>query len=95
MKKEFTPQDKINVAIEALKGLLTNAQISSKYSVHPIQIGTWKKQAVQILKEKFSGSITRNRHVFEDQIERLHTVIGKKEMELDWLKKKIDTLDSP
>lgn len=95
MKKEFTALDKTTIALEALKGVLSNSQISSKHSVHPIQIGHWKKQAIKLLKEGFSGNLKKDKDNLEQQIEELHRVIGKKEMELSWLKKKLGTLDAP
>lgn len=95
MKKEFTALDKTTIALEALKGIMTNSQISSKYSAHPIQIGHWKKQAVQLLREGFSGAVKKDRDQMKGKLEELHTVIGRKEMELTWLKKKLGTLDSP
>jgi transposase-like protein len=95
MKKEFTALDKTTIVLAALKGILTNSQISSKHSVHPVQIGHWKKQALKLLREGFSDSIKKDRDHLESKITELYTIIGQKEMELSWLKKKLGTLDSP
>lgn len=89
MKKNFTPQQKAVVAIEAIKGELTIAQIAGKYEVHPTQIGHWKNQGIELLRNGFTDK--RKRENFDQQriIDELHKTIGQKEMALQWLKKKL------
>ena len=41
--KSYTADEKAKIALEALKGNLTQAEISSKFSVHSSQIYKWKK----------------------------------------------------
>ena len=48
MKKIFTPDQKADVAIAAIKGIQTTGQISSAFEVHPTQIGLWKKPSILI-----------------------------------------------
>ncbi|MCC8371150.1 MAG: hypothetical protein LN566_07610 [Rickettsia endosymbiont of Stiretrus anchorago] len=38
-----------------IKGELTIAQIISKYGVHTIQIGNWKKQGLELLVQGFKS----------------------------------------
>jgi len=89
MKKVFTPELKANVAMEAIKELLTVPQIASKYEIHPQQVGRWKKEALEILKIGFTDK--RKKENFEQQriIDNLHRTIGQKEVALEWLKKKL------
>ena len=89
MKKQFTPQAKAAVALEAIKGELTIAQIASKYEVHPTQISSWKKQAVEMLKIGFTDK--RKKENFDQQriTDELYKTIGQRDMELAWLKKKL------
>lgn len=47
--KQYTAQEKAKVAMEAIKGDLTMAQISSQYGVHATQINRWKKEAVDAM----------------------------------------------
>jgi len=56
--RKFTAAEKSKVALEAIKGELTIAQIASKYTVHSTQINTWKKAALAQLPEAFSGRQT-------------------------------------
>jgi hypothetical protein len=43
MKKVFTPKQKAQVALEAIKGMKALNQLASEYEAHPIQVGLWKK----------------------------------------------------
>jgi len=45
-RRKFSAKFKAKVALEALSGELTLAELASKYDVHPTQITEWKRQAV-------------------------------------------------
>ena len=53
--RKFTATEKSKIALEAIKGELTIAQISSKYTVHATQVNKWKKVALAQLPAAFSG----------------------------------------
>ena len=89
MKKTFSSNEKAEVALAALKGDLTISQISSHYQVHPTQIGLWKKQAKEILINGFSDKRKSHLEDSEKLTEELYRIIGKRETELSWLKKKL------
>lgn len=67
-------------------------QISSDFQVHPTQIGIWKKQALDNLAELFKDGRKKEK---DEQIRRqaeldnLYKIIGQRDMELEWLKKKL------
>ena len=46
---------KSKIVIEAIKGELTIAQISSKYGVHSTQIQQWKKKGLEYLMSGFQN----------------------------------------
>ena len=46
-RKSYTAAEKGKIALEALKGTLTQNELTSKYGVHNTQILTWKKQLVE------------------------------------------------
>jgi transposase len=79
---------KAQVALEALKELLTIAQLSAQYGVHGTQIRQWKKEASKILLEGFSDKRDKNAKEQETLVEELYKQIGQQKVELDWLKKK-------
>ena len=89
VKKKFSKEFKAKVAIEAIKGLKTSAEISSEYSVHPTQIAKWKKELRAGLPEIFSGKQSSEENSKEQLVDNLYKRIGQLEMENDWLKKKL------
>lgn len=79
---------KAKVALAAVKGDKTIAELASEYEVHPNQITQWKKQLLESLPELFSR---RRHHEQRDQetlTSELYQQIGQLKVELDWLKKK-------
>lgn len=89
MKKIFTPQQKAEVALAALTGQKTAGQIASIYEVHPTQIGFWKKTVQEGLPQLFSDKRKKENRDQERIIDELYKTIGQRDMELAWLKKKL------
>ena len=46
-QKNHSPEFKAKVALEAIREEKTLAELSKKYCVHPTQIGTWKRAAIE------------------------------------------------
>jgi transposase-like protein len=95
--KSFSPQEKSQVALAAIKGEKTMAQIGSDYRVHPTQIGLWKKQALDRLPDIFKDNRRKEKHQeteYREQLDNLYRMIGQKDIELDFLKKKLSVLRS-
>jgi len=94
LKKVFTPKQKAEVALAAIKEVQTIAQISSTFEVHPTQIGLWKKQAREGLSEVFSDKRKKDNQSQEEKIDELYKIIGQRDAELVWLKKKLSPFSS-
>jgi len=88
--RKFTTAEKSKVALEAIKGELTLAQISSKYSVHSTQINKWKKAALAQLPEAFSGKQKQVEKDHSAEMSELYEQIGRLKVENEFLKKKCD-----
>jgi transposase len=93
MKKTITAQDKAKIAIEALKETDTIASIASRYDAHPIQVGIWKKTAKERLHTIFDSTHNEQKQLQEmaKQIDELHRLLGTRDEEIAWLKKKSAT----
>ncbi len=89
MKKIFTPQQKAQVAVAAIKGEKTISQIAGLYEVHPTQIQAWKKQALSVLPEIFSDKRKKENQTQDQLINELYKIVGQRDIELEWLKKKL------
>jgi transposase-like protein len=81
---------KAKVAVEAIQGLKTVAEIARRYEVHPSQVNTWKKQAVEGLPLVFEGG---ERDESDKLTASLYEQIGRLQVELQWLKKKSGCAD--
>lgn len=84
------PEFKAKVSLEAIRGLKTTSELASRYQVHPVQISTWKKQAIESLPESFKRGKAAKQPLTEQALTApLYEEIGRLKMELDWLKKKV------
>ena len=91
-RRRFTAEFKAKVALEALRGELTLAEISKKYDVHPNMISGWKKQITQEAAQLFARGASggKNQQASDEQIKELHAKIGQLTIEKDFLKKGLE-----
>lgn len=88
VRKRFSEALKAKVALEAVKGQKTTAEISSEFGVHVSQIRQWKKE----LTEKLPALFGKNRKAEKENealIAELSRQIGELQVETQWLKKKL------
>jgi transposase len=86
-RKRYSAEFKARVAMEALRGELTVAQLATKHGVHQTLIGDWKRQAVDGLVTVFSGRAEAKEGMREEDVEKLHAKIGQLVVERDFLAK--------
>jgi transposase-like protein len=81
---------KKKIALEALREDKTLGQLASQYGIHPIQVGRWKKELIEGAESLFERKGSRSK---EDAVgrEELERKIGQLTMELDFLKKKLES----
>lgn len=84
----FTAIQKAKVAIEAIKNQKTMSEIAQEYSVHPTQIGLWKKTLLENASQLFDDKRNSKKTEENPDVDLLYAKIGKLNMELDWLRKK-------
>jgi transposase len=96
MRRQFTPEQKARVALAALAGDKTINQVAAQFEVHPTQVKQWRDAAKAALPEAFTD---KRKHgggeattATQSQVDELHRVIGVRDAELEWLKKKIHGL---
>jgi len=92
MRKTHDAAFKAKVALEAVKGEKTLSQIAGEFSVHPNQIRQWRTHLLEALPELFSGRRPQQEKAHEELEAELYRRIGQLQMELEWLKKKSQTL---
>jgi transposase len=98
-RRRFTGEFKAKVALEALRGecpiqaeedqkTAWEAVFPTKaarYGVHPNQVSTWKKQAVDGLGTVFSDNAEKAERDHEAAVRDLHAKIGELTVERDFL----------
>jgi transposase len=93
-RRTFTKAFKAKVALAAVRGDRTAAQLAKDFKVHVNQVGSWKAKLLAEAPELFEDGRGRNgRDTEEPSSEELYEQIGRLKMELEWLKKKAAQLD--
>lgn len=89
MKKRnnYSAEFKARVALEALSGAHTLAELSAKHKVHPNMIAQWKRRAQENLPEVFAKKNDRNKAAREAEVKDLHAKIGQLTVENEFLSK--------
>jgi len=87
-RKRYSAEFKAKVALEALRGELTVAQLVSKHGVHQTLINAWKRQAIEGMAGVFSDKTEpADEAVSAAEVEKLHAKIGQLVVERDFLRK--------
>ena len=84
-RKRYTAEFKAKVALEALRGELTAAQLAAKHGIHQTMAGDWKRQAMEGLASVFSGKAEAQETAKAEEVEKLHAKIGQLVVERDFL----------
>ena len=84
-RRRFTADFKAKVALDALRGDLTIQQIAARHKVHPNQVSTWKRQAMDGLGAVFSNGAGEAGSEHEAAVHDLHAKIGELTVERDFL----------
>jgi transposase len=84
--RKHSPGFKAQVALEAIRGDLTTAEISRKYNIHPRQIQKWKTAALAKFETIFENGTAKAPNS-DDQVAALERKVGQLAIENDFLKK--------
>jgi transposase len=74
-RKRYSAEFKAKVAMEAIRGDLTLAELAAKHGVHHTMIGAWKRQAMDGMASLFDGGDQAAKASSEAEIE--HAKIGQ------------------
>jgi transposase len=89
-RRRFTAEFKAKVALEAIQGQRTLAELAARHELHPNLITQWKRQAIEKLAKVFDDKgfeVQANR---DAEVTKLHAKIGQLVVERDFLAKAFD-----
>ncbi len=92
-RKSHSPTFKAQVALAAVKGDKTMAELAGVHGVHPTLIHAWKKQLIGGAEDVFQTGARTSDHEHEELQAKLYEQIGRLQAELEWLKKKVARFD--
>ena len=92
MRRSHDASFKAKVALEAVKGEKVITQLASEFGVHPNQMRQWRTHLLEMLPEIFSPSRPEKEKERDELEAELFRQIGQLKVELEWLKKKSQTL---
>jgi transposase-like protein len=88
-RRAYTDKFKAKVALDAVKGIKTLAELASEYQVHPTQISDWKKRLLDGSAKIFTGRKSDFGRTEEELTAPLYEEIGRLKMDIKWLEKKL------
>ena len=88
-RRTFTDKFKAKVALEAIRGVKTLAQLAAEHQVHPNQISDWKRQALSKMPDLFTSDKKGSSKSEEELTAPLYEEIGRLKMDIKWLEKKL------
>ena len=93
-RKRHSATLKAKVALAAIKERKTVSELASQHGVHPTQIHHWKRRLLEGAADVFEdGRSTKQEAESGRREAELYQQIGRLNMELEWLKKKVAQLD--
>ncbi len=88
-RRQYSADFKFKVALQAAKTTKTLSEIASETGIHPNQISQWKRQLLDAGPAIFSTSQLQQQREQATRETALFEQIGRLNMELEWLKKKV------
>ena len=89
-RKQYSPDFKAKVAMEALKGQETFAELAIRFEVHPTQITKWKRELVAGAGNIFGADPNKKIKDEKGLINQLYQQIGQLKVEKDFLEKGLE-----
>lgn len=96
-RKQYSPEFKAKVALAAIRGDKTIAELGAQYELYPAQINTWKRELLENASELFDKgkSASKAKSDAKAENDELYRQIGKLKVERDFLAERSAQLGLP
>ena len=94
-KKSYTPQFKLDRALDSLRGKDNVSEIARKYGLNANLLYLWRDQLIERGLKVFETKPDQTVNALRSRVARLEQMLGKKEVELNLLKNFSDFYSSP
>lgn len=89
-RKQYTPEQKLQIVLEAIKEERHISEIASEYGVHHSAIHRWKKELLESADKVFSTTkqakdANKEKQQQQETIDNLYNQVGRLTTQLDWL----------
>jgi transposase len=82
-RRNHSPTFKAKVALAAIRGEKTLAELAQEFDVHPNQISDWRSQLLERAASVFGGAEAKAEPSVD--LKALHAKIGQQALEIDFL----------
>ena len=89
-RRNFLPEFKAKVALAAIHGDGTLAELAKQYKVHPNMVTKWQRDALEGMTEIFRGTRSGGGNEQQEELKTLQAKIGELVVERDFLAKAFD-----
>lgn len=96
-RKQYSPEFKAKVALAAIRGEKTIAELGAQYELYPAQVNTWKRELLENASELFDKGKSASKAKSDSKAENdeLYRQIGKLKVERDFLAERSVELGLP
>jgi len=93
-RRNHSPTFKAKIALQAIRGDKTLAELAQQHKVHATQIGAWRQQLLEHAAELFANgqNLPQDSH---ERVQELHAKIGELTMERDFLSNALGRFPGP
>jgi len=96
-RRQYSPEFKSKVAIAAIRGEKTAAELAAQYEIHPTQVNGWKRELLEKASTLFDNgkSASKAQASAKAENDELYRQIGKLKVERDFLAERSAKLGLP
>jgi transposase-like protein len=93
MRKKYEEGYKVKVALAALQEGAKVNEVAAKYDVHPNKVMEWRKHLLTNASGLFAKKAGKQESEWQEKQDTYLRLIGEKDIEVNWLKKKLQSLN--